>query len=55
MSQLKFTLVQTNLHWEDKEANLDMLAKKIHGIKEPTHVVVLLQIANANKWAGHRL
>lgn len=41
MSQLKFTLVQTNLHWEDKEANLDLLAKKIHGIKEPTHVVVL--------------
>ena len=25
MSHLTFTLIQTNLHWEDKAANLQML------------------------------
>lgn len=41
MSSLNFTLVQTQLHWEDKSANLQMLEEKINAIKEPTHVVVL--------------
>lgn len=41
MSQLIITLVQTALHWEDKEANLRMLEEKISGIKEKTHIVVL--------------
>lgn len=41
MSALRVTLIQTQLHWEDREANLQMLEQKIHAIKEPTHVVVL--------------
>jgi len=41
MSSLKFTLVQTALHWEDKQANLKMLQGKIRGSQEPTHVIVL--------------
>jgi predicted amidohydrolase len=41
MSQLTLTLVQTNLHWENKEANLSMLEEKISGLQQKTHVVVL--------------
>ena len=41
MSSLTFTLVQTALHWENKEANLQMLSQKIDAIKEPTQVIVL--------------
>jgi len=41
MSSLNFTLVQTELGWEDKSANLKMLGQKINVIKEQTHVVVL--------------
>ena len=29
------------MHWEDKAANLAMLAQKIHAIDVPTQVVVL--------------
>jgi len=41
MSSLTFTLIQTSLHWEDKEANLQMLEEKINSISSPTHIVVL--------------
>ena len=41
MSSLSFTLIQTNLYWEDKEANLKMLEDKINSISQPTHIVVL--------------
>ncbi|HVG40955.1 MAG TPA: amidohydrolase [Chitinophagaceae bacterium] len=41
MSSLTFTLIQTTLHWENKEANLQMLEGKINAIKEPTQIVVL--------------
>lgn len=41
MSQLTFTVIQTDLHWEDKSANLTMLEKKIKGITEKTEVIVL--------------
>ena len=37
---LTFTLIQTNLHWEDKAANLEMLEAKINSIQK-TEVVVL--------------
>ena len=40
-SALTITSVQTNLHWEDKTANLQMLEEKILGIKERTEVIVL--------------
>jgi omega-amidase len=38
---LTFTILQTNLHWEDKEANLAMLQNKIENITVHTDVVVL--------------
>jgi len=41
VNNLYITLVQTNLHWEDKAANLQMLEQKISGIGEPTNIVVL--------------
>ena len=37
---LTFTIIQTNLHWEDKSANLLMLEEKINSIQK-TEVVVL--------------
>ena len=41
MSTLSITIIQTNLHWEDKGANMQMLEQKINNIKEKTEVVVL--------------
>jgi predicted amidohydrolase len=41
MSSLLITLIQTQLHWEDKAANLKMLEEKILGIKEKTEIVIL--------------
>jgi len=41
MSSLTLTLIQTNLHWEDKQANLAMFEEKINSIKEKTEIVVL--------------
>lgn len=41
MSPLTITTIQTNLHWEDKTANLQMLEEKVNSIKEKTEVVVL--------------
>ncbi|RYZ26596.1 MAG: nitrilase family protein, partial [Sphingobacteriales bacterium] len=38
---LRITLIQTELRWENKEANLRMLGDKIRGIQEKTEVVVL--------------
>lgn len=41
MSTLSISIIQTNLHWENKAANLLMLEEKINGIEEPTEIVVL--------------
>ena len=41
MSTLTITIIQTNLHWEDKAANLQMLEEKILSINEKTEIVVL--------------
>ena len=41
MSSLTVTLIQTDLHWENKEANLAMLEKKIQALNAPQQVVVL--------------
>lgn len=46
MSTLTITIIQTNLHWEDKPANLKMLEEKIMGIKEKTEIVVLPEMFN---------
>lgn len=41
MSALTFTLIQTNLHWENPAANLQMLEEKINSIHRRTEVVIL--------------
>jgi omega-amidase len=41
MSTLRVTLIQTRLHWEDREANLAMFSEKIRGLDSPTEIVVL--------------
>jgi omega-amidase len=41
MSSLTFTLIQTALHWEDKQANLSLFEQKIGSIREKTEIVVL--------------
>ncbi len=41
MSTLTFTIIQTSLHWEDKQANLQMLEEKINSIAGRTEVIVL--------------
>lgn len=41
MSTLTLTLVQTNLSWENKQANLSMLEEKINNIPERTEIVIL--------------
>ncbi|MFT4093057.1 MAG: nitrilase family protein [Niabella sp.] len=38
---LTITLVQTNLFWEDKQANLQLLQQKIEGVQEKTEVIIL--------------
>ncbi len=40
-SPLTITTIQTNLHWEDKAANLQMLEEKINSITAKTEIVVL--------------
>jgi predicted amidohydrolase len=41
MSELLVTLVQAKLHWEDKQANLQMLEEQIQNIGQPSQLVVL--------------
>ncbi len=41
VSILQFSLIQSSLFWEDKGANLDMLAQKIRSIEQPTEIIVL--------------
>lgn len=41
MSSLTFTLIQSNLHWENKAANLKMWQQKILSVKEKTEIIVL--------------
>ncbi len=41
MSSLTISLIQANLHWEDRAANLQLLEEKINSIKERTEIVVL--------------
>ncbi len=41
MSILTITGIQTKLHWEDKNANLQMFEEKIKSISQPTEIVAL--------------
>jgi omega-amidase len=46
MSTLNITIIQTNLYWEDKTANLQLFEQKINSIKDKTEVVVLPEMFN---------
>ena len=46
MSSLSITLIQSNLHWENKEANLLMFEEKIKALKEKTEMVILPEMFN---------
>ena len=41
MSTLNITTIQTELHWEDKAANLHMLEEKINAVNSKMQVVIL--------------
>ncbi len=41
MNKLAITIIQTQLHWENKEANIAMFERKIKAINEKTEVVIL--------------
>lgn len=41
MSALTVTLIQSNLAWENKDANLSMFTQKIEQNKDRTHVIIL--------------
>lgn len=46
MDDLKITLLQSELFWEDIDANLQMFAGKISGIKEPSDLIILPEMFN---------
>ena len=41
MNNLKVSLIQSNLHWENKQANLAMFQEKILAIKEQPDLKIL--------------
>lgn len=41
MQDLKITILQSTLHWENIDANLKMFAEKVASIKAPTDLIVL--------------
>ena len=41
MENLRITIVQEDLKWEDTEANLQLFSEKIKALKEPTDLIVL--------------
>ncbi len=41
MQDLRVTIVQTKLHWEDIDANLSMLDEKLSHFNEPTDLIIL--------------
>ncbi len=46
MKDLKVTIIQSTLHWENKEKNLEMFSQKITAITEPTDLIVLPEMFN---------
>lgn len=46
MQNLTITLVQSDLHWQDKSANLAMFEEKIWKIEEDTDIIILPEMFN---------
>lgn len=47
MQNLTITLIQSDLHWQDKGANLAMLEEKIWKIEEDTDIIILPEMFNS--------
>lgn len=43
---LKVTIIQSDLHWENVDENLLMFSEKINAVSEPTDVIVLPEMFN---------
>ena len=43
---LKVTLIQSDLNWENVDQNLEMFAQKIEDISKPTDLIVLPEMFN---------
>lgn len=43
---LKITLIQSELHWENADKNLAMFSQKIDDISEPTDIIILPEMFN---------
>ena len=41
MQDLKITIIQSNLHWENKKENIQLFTEKIDAIEGPTDLIVL--------------
>ena len=41
MQDLKITIIQSDLHWENKEKNLELFSQKIADISEQTDLIIL--------------
>ncbi|MEO8822175.1 MAG: nitrilase-related carbon-nitrogen hydrolase, partial [Ginsengibacter sp.] len=46
MSSLTITIIQSDLFWENKKANLKMFQQKIESIREKTEIVILPEMFN---------
>jgi predicted amidohydrolase len=58
-NSLRITMVQSNLHWEDRDKNFEMFDKLLNGLKGKTDIVVLPEMftsgfsMNTKKLAEH--
>ena len=43
---IKVTIIQSDLHWENVDENLNMFSEKINAISEKTDVIVLPEMFN---------
>jgi predicted amidohydrolase len=65
MATLTITTIQSNLHWEDKTANLQMFEEKIRQLQQRTEIVILPEMFStgfsmqaeklAGRWVGPAL
>lgn len=56
MQDLKITLVQTDIHWEEVDANLAMFEEKIWRIGQQTDVIILPEMFNTGfSMEAHKL
>ena len=55
MQDLKITLIQSELHWEQPEANLAMFEEKLWQIRESTDLIVLPEMFNTGFTMNTRL